>query len=147
MTSRFSSRPALVVVAAVVEAEPLEHLLGALEAEVSAADDEQPRQNPGREGGEQHRDRDDDQELVRERPEGDATHDRKLPCRREPLHVLRGDGRVVDHDACGLGRCLQRRAEDVIDDGEQTYGHACNSTGRAGPDRRMPRLALLESIR
>ncbi len=63
----------------------LEHLLGALVAEIGAADHQQRRDRPGREEAEDQRRRQQVEELVLERPEGDLADDRAVPgWRRSP---------------------------------------------------------------
>ena len=124
---------------AVLHAEPLQHLLRALEAEVGPAEDQQIRQHPRRERGQQQRHRDDDQELVRQRPQGDLADDGELPGRSEALNVLRRDRGVIDHDTRRLRRRLHRRAQDVVDDGQKSNGHACVPLGMRAVRRQLYR--------
>ena len=81
----------------------LPDLLGALVAEVGAADHEDRGQQPRQELAEQQGRREDDEQLVAQRADGDPLDDRQLAVGGEALHVARRDGGVVDDDARRLG--------------------------------------------
>ena len=68
----------------VVAADPLPDLLGALVAEVGAADHQDRGEQPRQELAEQQRRREDEQQLVPQRADGDALDDRQLAVGGRP---------------------------------------------------------------
>ena len=137
------------LVAAAVMTEPLPDLLGALEAQVCASDHEQRGQRPGEELAEQHRRREDEEDLVPQRAERDPLDDRQLTVGGEAVDVPRRDRRVVDDDAgglrarpCGCGADVVDRGggelgqrSDVVEEGDEAAAHAC-PRGVGAPDGR-----------
>ena len=83
--------------------ELLEDLLGALKAQVGAADHEQRSQQPRKKLTEQQNDREDDDELVEQRSERDAFDDRKLTLRVHSFDEFRRHRRIVDDDSRSFG--------------------------------------------
>ena len=120
-----------------VTADLAPDLLGALVAEVGAAEHEDGREAPRRQPGQQQQDGKDDQQLVDQRALGDLPDHRKLAGGIRSGHVLRGDGGVVDHHAGSLGaglgrtgghiihggRCDARQGGDVIQQRDQAAAH------------------------
>ena len=86
-------------------------LLGAFEAQVQPARHQQRRDRPGCRPAEQQRARQQVQQLVSERSEGDLADDRQLAIGGKAGDVARGDGGIVDDDTHGLrpGLCRLRR--------------------------------------
>src|SRR5690606_19354689 len=97
------------------DAELLEELLSALEAQVGATDHEQRREGPRRELAEEEGDRNDDEELVAERAHRNLLDDGQLALRLEPGDIARRHGRVVDDDPGSLRSRTPRGRTHVID--------------------------------
>ena len=110
------------------------------------------RQQPGQELAEQQGRREDDEQLVAQRPQRDPLDDRQLAVGREALDVARGDGGVVDDHAGRLGaraagggghvvhrRSRQlRHGHDVVEQGDQSAGHGCAPRSRGQGVARAP---------
>ena len=126
------------VVVVVVVAQGVDDLVGALVGEEAATEHQDDLDHRRRDRAQQQRHREDDQDLVAQRAEGDALDDRQLTVGGQPTDVGRGDRGVVDHDAGGLharpagcgqrhvvhrrrGQLGQRR--DVIEQSDQTACH------------------------
>jgi hypothetical protein len=136
----------VVVLAA---AEGLEQLVRSLVAEVGAADHEDDLDEGGGDRAQHERDREDEEQLVPERPDGDALDDRELALGCEALDVGRGHRGVVHDDAgrlhagaaCGGADVIDRRGcelrqrGDVVEQADQTTSHHAPpspSTGQEG---------------
>ena len=104
-----------------VRADHLPQLLGALEAEVDAADHQDRGEQPRQQLAEQQRGGQDEQELVAQRADRDPLDHRQLALGLEALDVARRDRGVVDDHAGGLHARPARAGGDVVDRGR---GHA-----------------------
>ena len=134
----------------VVAADAVPDLLGALVAEVGAADHQDRRQQPGQELAEQQGRREDEQQLVAQRADRDPLDHRQLAVGGDAVDVLRGHGRVVDDHAGRLragaargradvvdrGRRQPRERGDVVEQREQASSHGAKASGRC-PDTRV----------
>ena len=114
----------LVVVTVAEDCTP--DLVNRFVAEVTAADHQQWRQQPGEELTQQQSDRKNDQQLVAQRSDGDALDDGQLAFGREPTDVLRRDGCVVDDDACRFGGRLTGCGGNVVDRGGSHTSQGCD---------------------
>ena len=115
-----------------VAADPAPHLLGALVAEVGAAEHQQRCQQPRQELAEHQDRRQDEEQLVAQRPDGDPLDDRHLALGGHAVDVLRRDGGVVDDDARRLGAGPARRGPDVVD--RRGGGRASTATSSSSPN-------------
>ena len=104
-------------------------LLDALEAEKGAADHEQRRHRPGRQGADRQRRRHQDG-LVDERSLGHRPHDRQLAVGVDAGHLLGVERQVVAQHAGGLlggdlgeQRHVVEHRGDVVEQGEQAGWH------------------------
>ena len=111
--------------------ERLVDLLGALVAEIGAAEHQQRRDRPGREEAEQQRGRQQEEELVLQRAAARSADDRQLAVGGEADDVARRHRGVVDHDAGGLGAGLRRLAGHVVERGRRDLGEPATSSSRA----------------
>ena len=123
--------------AMMVAAELFPQLLGAFIGEIGAADHQQPGDRPRREGREEERGGEQDQQLVADAAERDLADDRQLAVGAEADDIIGGDGGIVDDDPRGLGAGLdgggadvveRRRRElgerrDVVEQGDESGGH------------------------
>ena len=122
-------------------AHQLPDLLGALEAQVQAAEHEDRRQRPGRENAQQQQDGQDEDQLVAQRALGDPPDDRQLARGLEPLHVLRRDRGVVDHHPHRLGTRLRGRGRHVVGAGRGQAGegrHVIEQCGESTGHAEVP---------
>jgi hypothetical protein len=110
------------LVTVVVVAQRVDDLVGALVGEEAAAEHEDDLDDLRRDRAEQQRHREDDEDLVAQRSEGDLLDDRQLALRREPTDVGRRDRGVVDHDARRLHARPARGEGHVVDGGRGQLG-------------------------
>ncbi len=104
-------------------AQLLHHLLRALIAEERAAQHQQPDDRRWQELAQDQRPGQQDQQLVPEAALGDGPDDRQLARRGKAGDIARGDRRIVDHHAGGLGARLARRHADIVDRCRRSAGH------------------------
>ncbi len=117
--------------------EGLVDLLRSLVAQEQAAGDEKVRQRLRQELAQDHRHREDDQELVADGTDRDLANDRQFAIRAESVHVAGSDRGVVDDHSRGLDaratgrcadvvdgrRCCFRERRDVVQQGDETTSH------------------------
>ena len=108
----------------VMRADRLPQLLGALVAEVGAADHQDRGEQPRQQLAEQQRGGQDEEQLVAQRAGGDPLDHRQLALGPEALDVARGDRGVVDDHAGGLHARPARTGGDVVDRGRGRRGRA-----------------------
>jgi hypothetical protein len=98
-----------------VREQGLVDLLGALVTEVGTTQHEERRDRPGGESAERERARQQEQELVAQRPEGDPADDRQFTLGREAHDIARCDRGIVDDHARGLRAGLGGLSGDVVE--------------------------------
>jgi hypothetical protein len=112
--------------------EGLDDLLGGLEGQIGPAAHQDRRHRPGREGAEDQRAGQQEQQLVAERADRDLPDDRQLAIGREPHGVAGGDGGVVDHHPHGLGARLAGGGAHVVQRGGRQLGDAGDVVEKGG---------------
>ena len=117
----------------------LEDFLHALVTKIGAAEHQQRRDRPGHEVAEDQRGRQQDQQLVAERPPRDLGDDRQLALGGEPDHVTRRDRGVVDDHAGRLYARLGGLAGDVV---QRCRRHAGERRNSVCPDTPSPLPAI-----
>jgi hypothetical protein len=104
----------------------------ASKARVGAAAHQDRRHRPRREGAEDQRAGQQEQQLVAERAERDLPDDRQFAIGREAHGVAGGDGGVVDHHAHGLGARLAGGGAHVVQRGGRQLGDAGDVVEKGG---------------
>ena len=102
--------------------DDLVDLLGALVAEIGAAEHQQRRDRRGQEVAERQGGGQQDQELVAQRSHRDLADDRQFALGGEADHIARRDGGIVDDDAGGLRPRLGGLAGDIVKRGCRDLG-------------------------
>ena len=123
----------------------LPELLGALVAEVGAADHQQRGQQPRQQLAQCQRGRKDEQQLVAQRAGRDPPDHRQLALGLEALHVARGHGRVVDDHARGLRARAAGAGGDVVDRGGGRARERRDVVEQRGEARAHPVFTLMEA--
>ena len=98
-------------------------LLSAFKTQVGPTQHQQGRDQPWREIRQQQTGGQQEDQLVLQRPFGDAPDDRQFAVGLEAADVFRGHGGVVDDSTRGFGAGLGGLAEHIIHAGR---GHFCN---------------------
>ena len=101
----------------------VKHLFRPFETQICPADHQQGRNRAGGKAGQQQGQRKQNDDLVEQRPFGDAPDDRQFALCLKTRHIFGCDGRVVNDHACGLGAGLGRRPGDIVNRGG---GDFCN---------------------
>ena len=98
-----------------VVCEPVVDLLRTFEAEVRTAEHQDDLDQRRSEGAQDQCERQDQQQLVAERANGDAFDNWQLTLGSEPADIGRGDCGVVDHHASSLRAGACSCCTDVVD--------------------------------
>ena len=100
----------------------VQDFLGTLEAKVGTAAHQDRCECPRRDPGEDHRDGQDDNELIDKRALGDAPNHRQLALRLNPFDVLRGYRGIIDYNTSGFHRGLARECGHIVNAGSSGAG-------------------------
>ena len=122
-------------------------LLGALKTEIQAAQHQDRGQRPGQEPAEQNRHRQDDEELVAERPDRDLPDDRELALWRQARHVTWDNCRVVHDHAERLASCPAGSRHDVVRRCRRKTGQGRNVVKEREQTARHGFLSIRHAVR
>ena len=115
--------PALVILVTLAQPQRMRNFFGPLETQIRAPQHQQRRNRPRRKIGKQQPNRQQDQQLVAQRPLGDPPDHRQFTTGFKPMHVFWRDGGIVNHCArrlgarfCGLAyHVIHGRGRDLCD--------------------------------
>ncbi len=135
--------PVEVLLVTVGRVHDVPDLLRPFEAEIGAAQHQDRRDRPRGERREQQGRRQQDDDLVEQRPFGDLPDDGNLAAGRKAVRVFRRHGGVVDDGSGRLGGCLDRLPEDVVNGGGGNLGDGrhvvqkCEKSAHSPPATRL----------
>jgi hypothetical protein len=109
-----------------VRGQRLPDLLSSLERQIGAAQHQQRRDRPRREHTERQGRRQQEKQLVAQRPDRDLGDDRQLAIGREADHVARRHRGIVDHHPGRLGTGLGGVSHHVVDRRRRDLGQGDN---------------------